>query len=81
MHEDLLKAMKPCIFCGEQPVIEFVMVDEPVTNFDKYYTIYCPKCRGEGVKLCHRVSRLTDEKEHERARKRLMEKWNDKMTR
>lgn len=71
--------VKPCPFCGREPEISFIMVDEPVTNFDKYYEIHCPACLHEGLRIRHTVRNLMNENEHTIAKENLAYEWNKKI--
>ena len=66
-----------CPFCGKEPSIEFVMVDEPFTNMDKYYEIRCSSCRG--IKLRNTVSNMADKEKLEFKKEELIEEWNKRI--
>lgn len=68
--------LKPCPFCGRDVELKFVIIDEPVTNSDKYYQIRCDNCRN--VCLRYTVRSLIDEEEHAKAKERLIEAWQNR---
>ena len=76
MQEEL----KPCPFCGKEPEIKFTMIDEPITNFDKYYEIHCPVCLREGLRIRHTIRHLMNEDEHTKAKEELAYEWNNKVS-
>lgn len=53
--------------------MEFVHVDEPVTNFDKYYRLGCKPCH---FFVNYTIRNFIDEAEHEKAKCYLAEEWN-----
>lgn len=73
----MLQEIKPCPFCGGKAELKFVSEDEPVTNFAMYYKIGCDSCN---VHFCYTVRRLPgfDNEEHEKAKGRLVDKWNNR---
>ena len=65
--------LNPCPFCGSVPLFDFIRVDTPVTNFDKYYRLGCKRCDHF---ICYTIHNMMDEKEHEKAKIHLAEEWN-----
>ena len=65
--------LEPCPFCGNIPLMELVQIDEPVTNFDKYYRLGCKPCH---FFVNYTIRSLIDKEEHEKAKIHLAEEWN-----
>ena len=53
--------------------MELVRIDEPVTNFDKYYRLGCKACR---IFIYHDIRNLVNNDEHEFVKMELDEEWN-----
>lgn len=68
-----------CPFCGKEPEMKLISVDEPVTNFDNYYEIRCPACLHEGLRIRRTVRRCTNTEEREYAKEELAYEWNEKI--
>ena len=74
-----MEELKPCPFCGNSPEFRFVEVDEPVTNFDRYYEIRCPYCKSKGLRIRYTIRKLCDKEEHEKAKENLSYEWNSRI--
>ena len=68
--------LKPCPFCGGKAQLHLIEVDEPVTFFDLYYTVYCTNCK---ISIgAYHISKLPQfcESEVKEAQTQAIEAWN-----
>ena len=70
--------LKPCPFCGNNVELKFKMIDDPVTNYDNGYEIYCKKCKFGFFESMPGLPKFYPN-EDIKAINKLIRKWNKRM--